>query len=1178
MPKQVQIHSNERLDVSDLQWGFNTYAQEQQKQLLSRLFSDSYSAVLNGFRVEIPDQGLHPAQITVCGGVAFNHDGQIVESEDDTAKQVSTTLPADGSYYVEVEFTTAASDTDARGFWDPTYDNGTDTSGDALPPGREFSQTVATRVTPDWNIVLPVATTGFTFQTTPSTTRVPVAKVVVASGVVTGVTTTPLRANLLAQISSGVASQKVKLSDSRMMPESGTITLSAGTADTENLTYSANDRTNNTLTLSSTPSKTHPVGRRAVVGGSTPLQYVPPRTTSLIESLPLTGTQDARIRTFQGNTQRGWALGLDPQSVGDVRGDSEITNLKRYVDFLSAQIREMKFGAPTDSGMGVTAPVLSNVSTYNNYFDPVPGIAPSRAITVSVGTGTDSWGDYNVSEYASVQATFEAALTFLINLGGGILFVKNGAYVPTAAITVASMSSVSVTIVGEHRNTMVQKASGDTFSVSQVDLRLENITVGAISLDSLSSLHARDANILALSGSLLGSMYNCTVLSGVDVTSIGGNYMLCGFYNTPSTTSGRAMKIGSSYGARFRDCSFSTSASADYVVEVTTSCSDMVFENCSVTADATNLAGVKLASPTRVYFKRCRFSESHEANGNGILLVSATDCVIEGCKFFFDYTDNKAIQLNTASSGVRIRDCVFTQSSTNTSNSCYGITYTSATNLLVDGCLFTSNDIAISGTTATDTLITNNRFKCTSGQYGRDAIRMIGTGQYTRVRISGNVFDTIFGNVAMLRAIAAVNTSGRPTFTDVEISGNKFVNIGGSGGSRNTTHCVDFTDAGQLSSVHVVNNTFNTIDAATECYAVVVANGTTAGNGVYISGNSFKSIAIDVGGYPRWGAIKASDCNALEINDNLFTYIGTSDSTGSDCGVVLVSNTSDKVGTTIKGNRFNNISSGSVGDACVQVINPGQQVLIQSNEIHVTDNDMYGISVKDVTAGATSHAQVISIANNAIYGGMYIGIVHDSAALTSSFDAWVSITGNTVSGPIAGAVKITGPNTSSMYAKSFSISGNTLKSATSPLYMKRISNASLLGNSISNTNTGSSNYAIYGDSCTNVALTGNTVELAASDSGSTAVTITGTPIMVSGNLILFGTSAVASTGLSLTEGASTDSFVVGNMVIRRNTGTGVAIKNLSDRTRALDNGDNDAPYDYPPSSWSTIGLNWRLTP
>lgn len=468
MPKEVNILPNGRVDINDFKTQTSELSRGLHDQHIHSLVLGVLSGVLEGFRVEIPDQTSSPGEFTIVNGNAFDRRGRIINNEDDARATRSHTLAGDGTYYVEVELTSAESDVDARAFWDPDYSNGTDPSGDPRPDGREFDQNVATRITPDWQIVTPPATSDFTYKSTPSTNRVPVCVLTVSGGQITGGTTVPISSVVAEAIAPAASS--IRLLDTRAMPDSFTLTLDPGGPNDEDVTVSSNDRENGILALSATPSNSHAVGTRAQEGGGSPTQYLAQREASAI---PTSGTEDARPRVFQGDEDLGYALGVDPDRA-DERSDASVASLQRYVDFLAAQVRELKFGAARDADVGTVAPP-SSFAAAPRYFDAAGGVQGGRTYTVTVGDGVNSWGDFNATQVGSASTAIQNAIDALPG-SQGIIFIKKGSY---SGVNVTLPFFSRVMIIGEGQGATSLTASSGTAITNQQDshLVLRDLTV-----------------------------------------------------------------------------------------------------------------------------------------------------------------------------------------------------------------------------------------------------------------------------------------------------------------------------------------------------------------------------------------------------------------------------------------------------------------------------------------------------------------------------------------------------------------------------------------------------------------------------------------------------------------------------------------------------------------------------
>jgi hypothetical protein len=158
MSKKPRFHANERVDKVDLDQ-IALFAEGAVKEEKKHAFLDNRSLIVSGFRVEIPDQVQFPGRITIYGGKAYDYDGNLLFNEDQLNNSRTITLEGiSTTFWVEIELVETDSDLDSRAHWDPTVDQGTDTSGDDLPDGQEGNATVSTRITHDWRIVQPIRT------------------------------------------------------------------------------------------------------------------------------------------------------------------------------------------------------------------------------------------------------------------------------------------------------------------------------------------------------------------------------------------------------------------------------------------------------------------------------------------------------------------------------------------------------------------------------------------------------------------------------------------------------------------------------------------------------------------------------------------------------------------------------------------------------------------------------------------------------------------------------------------------------------------------------------------------------------------------------------------------------------------------------------------------------------
>lgn len=448
MPQAPKFHPNERVDLADFELAAKDYTQDSVAALSSRtLFADKHRFI-SGFRIEVSDQTVSPGEFTVYNGFAFERGGLSLHNEDalNTAR-TATLVGASTVFYVEVEFVESDVETDSRAFWDPTVSNG----GAPNPDGREFPIDVPTRIAPDWRIVTPISTTGFAVTSNPNSPRIPLARF--TTDVANEIVATVNAAASVVTTTIAPAATSVQLLNTVIFPDSGSITLSSGTGSAETLAFSANDRANGILTLAAPTANTHTAGAVVVVVGGA--DFLAERLEA-----PVSGSSvDVRERLFQGSEQRGSVLQSSYRGAG-LRDDLQLERLKDYVDFLAAQVRELKFGNPDPAVVSAAPPAA--FSTTPRYYDRVGSVAGARGHTVSIGNGVTTFGDFNGTD----ETPFIAALAALPS-AGGVIFIQPGTYTFANTVTV----NKEVVFKGSGRDTtsiVSNVAGGSAFNISQV--------------------------------------------------------------------------------------------------------------------------------------------------------------------------------------------------------------------------------------------------------------------------------------------------------------------------------------------------------------------------------------------------------------------------------------------------------------------------------------------------------------------------------------------------------------------------------------------------------------------------------------------------------------------------------------------------------------------------------------
>lgn len=610
MPKQLKIHPNERIDITDFLRGSTEYTQESMTAIHKRLLLTRESLFLDGFRIELADQTANPGQLTVYNGNAIDHDGFHLNNEDqiNTGRTITLGSPST-TYYLEVQYTESDTDTDARAFWDPTYAN----SG-AIPDGREFTLNVATRIAQDWEVVTPVSTTAFTVTSTPSSTRVPVAKIITDG---TGKITTAVNPNLSLVPAADVLAKdfsigdtSLRLTSTRIFPDTGTITVDYGGSSAESVNITANDREEQILTISPALSNNQVAGAivRLTSGSG---RWVKER----VSSTPVSADIDHKIKFFGGDEYTGVAYSTSKDDFGE-RDDNGVRSIKDYVDFISAQIREMKFGSMRPDSKNQAPP--SAFSAEPRYFESAGGIQGARGAMVTIGDGTTTFGDFNGTD----ETPFIDAAAALAN-NGGVLYVKNGTY--TIGSTVNFSATKPVHIVGDGTDATdidSQVAAGPVFSFSAASIcSLSNLSVGTSAL-----YHPIVVEISSFGQFVIR---NCVVGGSIDA----GDSQLFYAENT---------RIAGASGANA--VSFSLADTEKY------------FVNCNISAASD--AGIS-GTLNELYVSNCKFTGA----GEGIHgTTSATKNVhISNCIFT---VESSAIEFDVSATNVHISNCTYAPAAT----------------------------------------------------------------------------------------------------------------------------------------------------------------------------------------------------------------------------------------------------------------------------------------------------------------------------------------------------------------------------------------------------------------------------------------------------------------------------------------------------------------------------------
>lgn len=955
MTKAVNWLPNLRVDVDDVVAGTTTMVQDSSKQIHKSLSLDDISRISSGFRVEIANQTTSPGELTVYNGFALNHDGQDVVNENDINAQRSITLTGTATYFVEIEYTSAESDTDARAFWDPTYDNGVDPSGDARLAGREFSQNVATRLNQDWQIVSPVSTTAFDAVGTAGSVKIPVAIVEVTAGSIVLATTNPAR-TVLREATVAATTTSLKVVSSLTFPDAFALRLDPGGALQEDVTVTANDRDNNILTLSAAVTNTHLIGTRMVNNDASPPQFLDARTAA-DPVLPADSsvTEDARPMLFKGNEELGFAYKQNPLAAG--QNDTQVDSLKRYVDFLAAELREIKYGSGQGTKVGTTAPPITFASA-PRYYDYAGSLQGARLATVSVGDGVESWGDFNVTQVGSAQAAIQNAVDAL-PADGGILLIKGSSTIYDVTTTTVTIAK-NIVLMGEGSGrTKIKSSAGG--------IRVFTLTGG-------NDVTIKDISILqdtptASSGRVLdigtGGVARLTIQDSVIEGIFGVNAIVTGtFSNTifasTSGSSGDAWSADITAGS-FTDCTFKTVAGAagNALIDGSTTLVGLVFTGCtfSILGTTPSVLSVDLTDCT---FDRCTFTTATAGNVTG---STFNNCTFRDCSFALaSGATDTVLSLSTSSKRTTFEKCVFSGGNADT------VTLTAASNVSFISLKQCTSSVAggfidATGTLTDDWLVDKCDF--VFGPSGKVGIDM-GTNTHDRVTIRDCYLQ-------QTGAPTITSSTGLLLFgTDSTISGCLIEDADqGIMGTYNTSHIVS-----------------NTVTGSTAGRGVVGVSITATGTNV--AGNNIVTVESAQSATHTGISVTATGCNIL---NNLVSTIGNAATT--DARGVYVAPTSTDLNinnNTINGITATNSTAGVYldGGSSTQTI---QRITCSNNIIDNLTNLAYGIRGHNVLEASISKNVVKTIGNGT---NVPYGIFFDRDENTIDSESMILIDGNTI--------------------------------------------------------------------------------------------------------------------------------------------------------------------------------------
>lgn len=994
MTKQLRTHASERIDQVDLDQ-ITAYAKGTSDLARKLGLLDHQARILRGFRIELPNQTSYPGQITVHAGAALDYDGQSLFEE--TQLDSSRTITLEGAstdFYLEIAFVETESDLDDRAFWDPTVDQGLDTSGDALPDGQEFSNNVTTRKSAGWYIVQPVSTTGFERDQpgTVDSVKIPLAHLrtnasnEITPTVNTNLTTEKASSTMLEFISTTLI--RVRNASLFLVGDTINVTDEGGT---DASTISAINLETNLLTISAITSK-EPGAIVRVTSASSP-NFIKPEEYGRYRRIAVDAAQPNHIVShhdylFRGDEVHGGALARSQDSITD-RSDINLQSLKDHIDFLAAQLQELKWGAlsPYSVTVGADREPATSFAANPRYFDQSPGIAGSRGHVVSVGDGTNSFGDLN----GTTQDVIQDAHDLLPAGVGGTIRLKRGTYTLGSNLTLNNTGTV--TIEGEPGTNIT--VSGGAVVLSGLYRYFNNVTfTGGTSTRAISvggptlvlnnctfndcQLYASDVVLFKMYNVLFDSsaaaMATIPLIELASAGIVGGTIYSSRFVHDGAAAPANSMFDGSSAGSTaasyltYKNCSFDTTgaAASSDISFGTSGCNNVLFEDCSFNSD-NGREHVYASSATRFRMLRCASSGGAAAL---VSLASSNDVRIEECRspavsagfgMYFTNTNRLRVLNNRFETG--------------------SVLSLTAKSLHVHA----TSDIE-------DILIQGNMFK----------------GDGTNVNTLGCLFD-IAGTDVVMSNVRVVNN----VFNQLEVP---FWGTQTSG------------TGGQFAGIDVSNNTMqdqgvDVDNAVTQKIAISfgaeIVEGKVCEN---IIRNINPTTTALIGGVGRVGILLGVASYGVDISDNSISRLGKGSYEVDTVGITTVA----LERSTIKNNRMS-IGYGSA----ISGIRTGAltDCSIVNNTIggftHTTGNAMCGIQIEQATDSMINGNNVSSFyylgsATTTLAGGIYI------SGGSGTYLRRCSIIGNKIHANTAGAAIAPGISCRAHHVISSDISGNTV--------------------------------------------------------------------------------------------------------------------------------------------------------
>jgi hypothetical protein len=1044
--------------------------------------------------------------------------------------------------------------------------------------------------------VTPVSTSGFERATDPESTKIPLIQLGTdgSNQIVTAAENTKLSTEYPATTLLGLNAAKtiLRVQDAQLFLSGNDIDVTSSLG-TEAPTISTVDVGKKLITLSGAMTFAHPAGAivRAKAGGATaPMLIVEESSIGRyrrdeVGAVAPDHEVDVRDRLFQGDEVHGHVLAKGHASTTD-RSDVNLQSMKDHIDFLAAQIEEMKWGytdpyEDLDSSNRVPPGLGGNLPSTPRYYDRAEGsLAGARTAAITVGDGTNSWGDLNGTTQDVLQEAHDA-----LPSGGGRIFLKRGTYTLNSNFLWTNVGTV--TLEGEE-GTVVEAAAGLIGINTTGIVQIRNLTI-----QEDSGVHAARTGV-----SIGGS--NPT---GLEFTNV--------VFNDCAFTFGVLIPGV----AQFRKVIFSTtSANMDqtplvYAID-TDSVLSGVWSECwfgHQSYDLSQAAGIDLkysVTPTQsaslLAFNDCTFFASSTAGSLEFVHLGATISVVQFSRCLFWSLLTPAMVKVTGGTNLKFNECMGTDNISS-------LLYADSVDYIEIDAYLNSNSAAAALRYPAIDLHGCSSVKISNCEMFSQSLSFPLSCGIKIVADSGAVSDVLIeGNT-----ITAV--SDYVTGILFDVNGNDVTNIRINNNLTYKCACGLLfykTSANSYSNVSILGNQFT--DDSTANYQKVGIWGadTVSYSGFNISGNQVfncnpaSTLELATGIY-RHGIIFSGSTSKFTVNNNHVDVVGNSGfrtvvSSGIHFANLLQSTVNNNIvnvvyGLTSYGIRLstdpNFASNNAVSANNISGINA-----TTGSAIGVTAFKLAGSNISNNHIGTISSSPGLAIAigmfntSSVVQDSNFVGNVY-TGSTASSFMFYfyaltigrVSITGNTASSTYGVFVFMQGVTTTGTISLVTISGNNTINSQTGDVTLTANGAATaehvqISGNNFNAFTAATHNVSI--DDFTYVSVSSNMME---NQNSSVNVIMTGTTKMtVVSNLL-----RVASGGdnVDLTD-SSNDIYLVSQNLLDTNggsagnsintvgsgsTGGTILVGNLTDDTVAKNAADYAAPGAYSTSGPSSVG-------